>query len=1013
MTSFLGRWISADMAQAWLPLFLSWTVKGTLLLAAAGAVTLAMRRSSAAARHLVWSLAIAGVCTLPFLSLGLPAWQALPALPTDQGFQGASRAGDAALPPRDPVGTGSIDPAPRVVASTSGGAPRSGEAVAPAPGTAIAGAVEGTGLRVLPLAAWAAGAIVLLAMTAVGAISLRRLRITSERLVTGPLAALLADLCRDLGMRRPLLLLSRRRAMPMTWGILRPRVLLPAAAMDWPLERCRQVLLHELAHVRRRDCLWELMARAARAVHWFNPLVWIACRRMAVERERACDDLVLTHGSRPADYADHLLRIASSLPSGWLSASAAIAMARPSRLEARLVAILDERCNRREPTRARKLLALAVLSGLVLPLAMVAEDAPRSRRRTSASPPGEAAETDHCLTGPRAVLPDGVLVELVGVSRGPPTEGSSWRPDGAALEGLLGFEKTAEAPFRVSLRVRGAAGKEVTARSEWTSKGVPRWTDAETTREQAWFEGTLPGDEAGTRTACIFDAWTAGVAPLPDDDTLDLRVGVAAGAWQAFAAADSRGSRTVARDAASGVVFQAAEVETTQVVVRAMDTLGDREDHRFVAVDIQGKTHAPAWSKVDLLPGARLTTLAFRDVDLGAVKEFRLETRPFHRVVFRNISLAGERRTKVEAAADAGPAGAELRFVRLVVAQESMTFEGEPIPLDALEDRLRRVPDRAGTVIEVGVSGADVGFARFNAVLLRVLELQKDLGFKSTSQVGEQPLGSKGSPPAPATGPPEEGARREERSDAPRGWCFGSVVERTISGDRGEWMLDLDSGRTHGPVVIGGESSMPEAMDLSFVHAPSEKGLRPTTVAALELQFRRGKEEDWDLDPGSLDWRLAVKESPGPAQGQPDPSGPRTAPLVTAQDDLPATFIFRTRQGADGVLQVSSMTDNEVKIRYRKRARRIDPSSPAFQGQAINVGAGEIRAADCLRFLADHTGLSVIVNAPAAFRKPIHMPVDMENVGGDTIIKLLQANGIRVERRRLPDGEEVLVASME
>ncbi len=79
----------------------------------------------------------------------------------------------------------------------------------------------------------------------------------------------------------------------MTCGAWHPVLLLPDAAENWPLERRRVVLLHELAHIKRLDWLTQTLAYIAGSLHWFNPLVWLAARRMRVEREQACDDLVL------------------------------------------------------------------------------------------------------------------------------------------------------------------------------------------------------------------------------------------------------------------------------------------------------------------------------------------------------------------------------------------------------------------------------------------------------------------------------------------------------------------------------------------------------------------------------------------------------------------------------------------------------------------------------------------------------------------------------------------------
>src|SRR5205085_11592476 len=147
-----------------------------------------------------------------------------------------------------------------------------------------------------------------------------------------------------------------------------PRVTLPPAAADWPPTRCAAVLHHELAHVKRLDALTQLVAQAALALHWFNPLAWMAVRQMRLEREKACDDFVLAAGAKPSDYAHDLLEIVTQLGSRREYA-VALAMARKSQFEGRLLAVLDPRRNRAGLSRAAVLGTAVLAVALLLPLA--------------------------------------------------------------------------------------------------------------------------------------------------------------------------------------------------------------------------------------------------------------------------------------------------------------------------------------------------------------------------------------------------------------------------------------------------------------------------------------------------------------------------------------------------------------------------------------------------------------------------------------------------------------------
>jgi hypothetical protein len=99
----------------------------------------------------------------------------------------------------------------------------------------------------------------------------------------------------------------------MTWGTLRPGVLLPEAAGGWPAARLHAVVLHELVHVQRHDLVAQVAAQAACCLYWFHPMVWPAVRQLRKERETACDDAVLSGGVGP-------LPITPGTCSSWLAA---------------------------------------------------------------------------------------------------------------------------------------------------------------------------------------------------------------------------------------------------------------------------------------------------------------------------------------------------------------------------------------------------------------------------------------------------------------------------------------------------------------------------------------------------------------------------------------------------------------------------------------------------------------------------------------------------------------------
>ncbi|HEU4631004.1 MAG TPA: M56 family metallopeptidase [Gemmatimonadaceae bacterium] len=335
----------------WLPPAAVLVAKATLLLLLAALVAAALRHASASARHLVWSLALLALVALLVLEPLLPAWR----VPVGRALApvGLTLAPPAA--PREPAAT------------TRSSLPT---AVAPTPAAHTLAASLRLHWPAWLLAAWLAGAAAIAAWLVAGQVSLTRLTrrarpVHDERWLRGVHA--LAD---RLGLRRPVrLLCSDAAVMPATCGLLRPIVILPASADGWSEEHRASVLCHELAHVKRLDCLTQLVAQAVCALFWFHPGVWYAVRRLTAERERACDDLVLQAGTRPSDYASHLIEVARALRPARLSAPAAVCMARPSQLEGRLLAVLDPARRRATPARRVRCAAALAALGLVVPLA--------------------------------------------------------------------------------------------------------------------------------------------------------------------------------------------------------------------------------------------------------------------------------------------------------------------------------------------------------------------------------------------------------------------------------------------------------------------------------------------------------------------------------------------------------------------------------------------------------------------------------------------------------------------
>lgn len=150
--------------------------------------------------------------------------------------------------------------------------------------------------------------------------------------------------------------------VPCMFGYWRCTVLLPREAVSWRAARLRNVLLHEIAHARRGDYLAHLLATAARVIYWPNPLVWWAARRAVLERELACDDVVLAQGVSGASYAEDLLWLARTVRHPVVAGAPGMASGSP--LAKRVRAALSRRD--RAPLANSGRIAVTALAGLTM-----------------------------------------------------------------------------------------------------------------------------------------------------------------------------------------------------------------------------------------------------------------------------------------------------------------------------------------------------------------------------------------------------------------------------------------------------------------------------------------------------------------------------------------------------------------------------------------------------------------------------------------------------------------------
>lgn len=425
-----------------------------------------LRRQSAALRHFVLASAIACAAAMPVLQVIAPAWQ----IPMTAFW--ASHQGDAAAAAPtewlvDGQATGNLPAA----------ASRSRTFALPSLGQI-----------------WLAGVVASLTMLLVGFCRLAWVTSRSRTVVDGTWSDMVTTLSRGRTPRPPVRLLQTDHpTLLVTWGLTRPKILLPSAAREWPADRIRAVVGHELAHVERCDWAVQMVTELLRCLYWFNPLVWVACHRLRLESEKACDDAVLSMGIDAPEYATHLLDVARAFRRTQTRRSVfpAPAMARPSHLERRVRVMLNTRLNHAPLTRLAGIAVAVAVLAVTIPIAGLVA-APDATQPAQSQP--HIAVTTRSVSGGQLLAADRPAmpgIEVRQVASPPPQAPTNDRPSAPASSASRTIEQTALAACSGTLMdatgrtmsgvpialVNAATGQRFEARSDeggqFSTTGLP------------------------------------------------------------------------------------------------------------------------------------------------------------------------------------------------------------------------------------------------------------------------------------------------------------------------------------------------------------------------------------------------------------------------------------------------------------------------------------------------------------------------------------------------------------
>jgi beta-lactamase regulating signal transducer with metallopeptidase domain len=290
-----------NLAENWAALIWAVLWQSTLLVVVVAGIAILLGRSSPVVRYWLWQIVAIKLLLMPFWSVAIP----MPSFFDTENETETITLNEPAIPvipvegfPSEETNAGStVNRIADVLPATH---------------------VTHPWYRVITWQSWLLSMWLIVVVMQISRVVWLRIRLA--RLLrtavpaTGELAMLMLSTVELLAIKRvPQVVLTEIDCSPFVCGIVRPVIVLPKSlSSSFEPKRMQQVLLHELAHVKRLDLLWGWIPEFARMIYFFHPFVHWVSYRIRLERELSCDQLAMAHsGQNAADYADTLVQVVS------------------------------------------------------------------------------------------------------------------------------------------------------------------------------------------------------------------------------------------------------------------------------------------------------------------------------------------------------------------------------------------------------------------------------------------------------------------------------------------------------------------------------------------------------------------------------------------------------------------------------------------------------------------------------------------------------------------------------